>query len=82
MPNTFVPFPFDYQDAFIKMNARLGVRLPGDRFSIEGWVNNISDEVTRGITANTPLRGPAGARSRIGFIDEPRTYGVTVRAEF
>ena len=82
VPNTFVPVPFDFQEAFIKMNARLGVRLPGDRFSIEGWVNNISDEVTRSITANTPLRGPAGARSRIGFIDEPRTYGVTVRAEF
>ena len=82
VPNTFVPIPFDYQEAYIKMNARLGVTLPGDRFSIEGWVNNLSDEQTRGITANTPLRGPAGARSRVAFIEEPRTYGITVRAKF
>ena len=79
---TAVPFPFDYQEAFIKMNARLGVNFNDGNYAIEAWVNNISDEVTRGITANTPLRGPAGARSRIGFIDEPRTYGITARAKF
>jgi iron complex outermembrane recepter protein len=77
-----LPIPFDVQEAYIKMNARLGFTMPGDRFSFEGWVNNISDQVTRGITANTPLRGPAGARSRIGFIEEPRTYGITARAKF
>ena len=82
VPNTFVPFPFDYQEAFIKMNARLGFNFNDGNYGIEAWVNNISDEVTRGITANTPLRGPAGARSRIGFIDEPRTYGITARAKF
>lgn len=79
---TTPPIPFDYQNAYIKMNARIGFSLPGDRYSIEGWVNNISNEVTRGITANTPLRGPAGARSRVGFIEEPRTYGITARAKF
>ncbi|ANY19525.1 Colicin I receptor precursor [Tsuneonella dongtanensis] len=77
-----LPIPFDIQEAAIKMNARLGLSLPNERFAIEAWVNNISNEVTRGITANTPLRGPAGARSRIGFIEEPRTYGLTVRTKF
>ena len=79
---TPVPFPFDYQEAYIKMNARLGLNFNEGAYGIEAWVNNISDEVTRGITANTPLRGPAGARSRIGFIEEPRTYGITARAKF
>ena len=35
-----------------------------------------------GITANTPLRGGAGTRSLIGFVEEPRMYGLTVRAQF
>ncbi len=77
-----LPIPFDVQDAYFKMNARLGFSAPDDAYGVELWVNNLTDEVTRGITANTPLRGPAGARSRIGFIEEPRTYGITVRGKF
>lgn len=78
----FAPLPFDYQENFFKVNARLGISAPGDRFAVELWGINLSNEMTRGITANTPLRGGAGARSRIAFLDEPRTYGVTVRTKF
>jgi iron complex outermembrane recepter protein len=78
----FAPLPLDYQEDYFKINARLGFTTPDERFSFEVWGTNLSDEITRGITANTPLRGGAGARSRIGFLEEPRTYGVTVRAKF
>lgn len=64
------------------MNARLGFTTPDERFTFEVWGVNLSDEITRGITANTPLRGGAGERSRIAFLEEPRTYGVTVRTKF
>ena len=57
---TTVPFPFDIQEAYIKMNARLGLNFNDGNYGVELWVNNITDEITRGITANTPLRGPAG----------------------
>jgi hypothetical protein len=60
----------------------LGFSAPNDRFAVEVWGVNLSNEITRGITANTPLRGGAGQRSRIAFLDEPRTYGVTVRTKF
>lgn len=78
----FAPLPFDYQEDYFKLNARLGFRTPDDRFTFEVWGTNLSNEITRGITANTPLRGGAGQRSRIAFLEEPRTYGVTVRTKF
>jgi iron complex outermembrane recepter protein len=76
------PIPFDYQDSYFKMNARIGFTDPSDKFTFEVWGTNLSNEITRGITSNTPLRGGAGTRSRIGFVEEPRMYGLTVRAKF
>lgn len=77
-----LPSPFDYQNAYFKMNARIGLTTPDERFTFELWGTNLNNEITRGITANTPLRGGAGTRSRIGFVEEPRMYGLTVRAKF
>lgn len=76
------PLPLDYQNAYFKMNARIGLTTPDERFTFELWGTNLNNEKTRGITANTPLRGAAGTRSRIGFVEEPRMYGLTVRAKF
>ena len=77
-----LPNPLDIQPAFFKMNARLGFTTPDDRFSFEFWGTNLNNEITRGITANTPLRGGAGTRSRIAFVEEPRMYGITLRAKY
>ncbi len=77
-----LPVPLDYQNAYFKMNARIGLTTPDERFTFELWGTNLSNEITRGVTANTPLRGGAGTRSRIGFVEEPRMYGLTVRAKF
>ena len=74
--------PLDIQENYFKLNARLGFTTPDDRFTFEIWGTNLTDEITRGITANTPLRGGAGTRSRIGFVEEPRMYGVTLRAKY
>ena len=76
------PVAFDVQDANIKVNARVGVSLPGDRISVELWGRNLTNEITRGITFNTPLTGSGIATSRSAFIEDPRTYGITVRGEF
>ncbi len=77
-----LPIPLDYQDAYFKMNARIGLTTPDERLTFELWGTNLNNEKTRGITANTPLRGGAGTRSRIGFVEEPRMYGLTVRGKF
>ena len=79
-----VPAPFDVQDAHFKVNARLGFTTPDERLTFEVWGVNLTDEITRSITFNTPLigSGTSGTASASAFIEEPRTYGVTVRARF
>ncbi len=84
-----VPLPLDYQENYFKINARIGVSTPDDKFTFELWGTNLSNELTRGITANTPLRGTAGTfgtpatnLSRISFVEEPRMYGLTVRMKY
>jgi iron complex outermembrane recepter protein len=77
-----LPTPLARQENYFKMNARIGLTTPDEQFTFELWGTNLSNEITRGITANTPLRGGAGTRSLIGFVEEPRMYGLTVRAKF
>lgn len=77
-----LPIPLARQESYFKMNARIGLTTPDERYTFELWGTNLSNEITRGITANTPLRGGAGTRSLIGFVEEPRMYGLTVRAKF
>ena len=84
--------PFDIQDGNAKINLRAGIGSQNGLWRIEIWGNNITDETTRNVTFNVPLRGGAfipgalGANgagiSRGAFLQEPRTYGVTVRTKF
>ena len=77
-----LPVPMARQENYFKINARIGLTTPDGRYTFELWGTNLNNEITRGITANTPLRGGAGTRSLIGFVEEPRMYGLTVRAKF
>lgn len=70
--------PFDIQEDSTKINARLGFTMPNDRVTFEIWGLNLTDEITRGITFNTPLQGA----SRSAFPDAPKQYGVTLRTKF
>lgn len=70
--------PFDVQDGNTKINLRAGFGSQDERWTVEFWGVNVTDVVTRGVTFNTVLRG--GSRS--AFLQEPATYGVTVRSKF
>ena len=72
----------DVQDGKVFSNLRAGLRFADGAYSIEGFVNNLTDEVVRGVTFNTTLRGSGAVNSRSAFSLQPRTYGVTVRAKF
>ncbi|MEM7702837.1 MAG: TonB-dependent receptor [Pseudomonadota bacterium] len=74
----------DVQDGQEFINLRAGLRFNDGAYSIEGFVNNLTDNVVRGVTFNTTLRGTGGfgTRSRSAFSLQPRTYGVVVRANF
>jgi len=71
----------DIQEDNIKVNLRVGIGSLDERWQLELWGNNIFDEQTRNVTANTPLRGTDafGTASRIAFVEAPRTYGLTFR---
>ena len=73
-----IPVPFDQQDGNIKVNLRAGLGDIDKAWTVEAFVNNLTNEVTRGVTFNTVLR--SGSRS--AFIQEPRSYGITLRGEF
>jgi len=72
------PVPFGTQDGNIKINLRAGIGSQDEVWGIEAFVTNLTNEVTRGVTFDTVLR--SGSRSV--FIQEPRSYGLTVRSKF
>ncbi|MGB7408137.1 MAG: TonB-dependent receptor, partial [Pontixanthobacter sp.] len=72
----------DVQDGNVFINLRAGIGTLDDKFQIEAFANNLTNEVTRGVTFNTTLRGSGAANSRSAFSLQPRTYGVTVRTRF
>ena len=68
------------QDGYTLVNARVGFTNIMDRFSIEGWVQNLFDIDYTQVAFNTPFVAPQQTYS--AFLAEPSTYGVTLRAEF
>jgi hypothetical protein len=72
----------DIQDGKAFVNLRGGLKFGDGAYTIEGWVTNLTDEVVRGVTFNTTLRGSGATNSRSAFTLPPRQYGVTLRAKF
>ncbi|MEM6857493.1 MAG: TonB-dependent receptor [Pseudomonadota bacterium] len=72
----------DVQDANIKINLRTGIRSYDDKWALELFVLNLTNEITRGVTFNNVLRGTGAINARSSFTLEPRTYGATIRTKF
>ena len=54
--------------------ASAGYRFPGDRYSISVFARNITDEEN--------IKGAIDFNNLTGFVNEPRTYGVALSADF
>ncbi len=90
-------FPEKEQDAYEIVNARIGIRGPDQRWSLELWAQNIFDVDYQQVAFNAPFQG-ANTRAQIqafgapgfatanqlfaSFLAEPRTYGITGRFRF
>jgi iron complex outermembrane recepter protein len=84
--------PFDIQDGNAKINLRAAIGSESGLWRLEFWGNNITNVATRSVTFNIPLRGGSflpGALNANGagiargsFLQDPRTYGVTLRTKF
>ena len=70
--------PYDFQDGNVKVNLRASIGEIDGAWAVEAWATNLTNQVTRGVTFNTVLR----AESRSAFIQEPRSYGLTIRTKF
>jgi outer membrane receptor protein involved in Fe transport len=87
-------FPQKEQEAFTLFNARIGIRGPDLKWSLEFWGQNIFDKDYAQVAFNTPFQAgttsapfvdpqfPGGRQIFSHFLAEPRTYGVTARFNF
>jgi outer membrane receptor protein involved in Fe transport len=87
-------FPQKAQDGFALVNARVGLRGPDERWSIEGWVQNLFNKDYAQVAFNSPFQAgttsapfvdpqyPGGRQLFSQFLAEPRTYGLTLRGKF
>jgi len=65
-------------DAYVKLNLQAGFRSPGERFDIQLWANNVTDEITTIGYFDSVFQG--GSIS--AFRQAPRMYGVTATYNF
>ncbi|MCR2832528.1 TonB-dependent receptor [Parerythrobacter lacustris] len=87
-------FPQKEQDGYAIFNARIGVRGPDEKWSIEAWAQNIFDKDYAQVAFNSPFQAgttaapfvdpvyPGGRQIFSQFLAEPRTYGITGRFRF
>jgi outer membrane receptor protein involved in Fe transport len=87
-------FPQKEEDSYTVINARIGVRGPGNRWSLEAWAQNLFDTHYAQVAFNSPFQAgttappfvdpqfPGGRQIFSAFLAEPRTYGITGRFRF
>lgn len=70
--------PQKAQDGYTLANARFSIGAPDDRWSLELWSQNITDEEYYQVGIDTPLQ----TGSWNAFLGAPRTYGMTFRLKY
>ena len=76
--------PGKRQGDYALLNARIAFFPRGERYSLEFWAENLTDKDYRQVVFDAPFQNaPTNAQGVLdGFLRQPRTYGVTVRAKF
>lgn len=81
--------PGDYREAFITENVDLTYQAEGGKWSVTGFVNNLTNEAVigtgtaGGVSSGTFYRPPTNAAdARYATLQPPRTYGVRFNAKF
>jgi iron complex outermembrane receptor protein len=79
--------PRKMQDAMALVNARVGLGADDEKWMVELWALNLTDEDYYQVLFDATLQGsstaPGQSQSTInGFLGAPRTYGITARFKF
>ena len=61
------------------LNAAVTYHGPDDRYTIGGWVKNLTNEF---VIANNIVSAGTFAYVRVGSLLPPRTYGLTLSLKF
>ncbi|QXQ06490.1 TonB-dependent receptor [Sphingosinicellaceae bacterium] len=86
-------FPEKAQESFVTVNARIGIRGPEEKWSLEFWGQNVFNKNYTQVAFNAPYQGSnssaqvaafggTGNQLFSAFLAEPRTYGATARLRF
>jgi len=70
--------PLKLQKEMVLVNARVVLGSQNDRWSVEAWAQNLTNEDYHQVIVDQPLQ--AGTYST--FLGAPRTYGLTLRTSF
>jgi outer membrane receptor protein involved in Fe transport len=70
--------PAKEQPAYTLVNGRIGLYTQDERFGLEIWGRNLTDEEYHQIAFDVPLQ----SGSMAAFLGDPATYGVTLRARY
>jgi len=79
--------PRKIQDAMTLVNARLGFGAADEKWMVELWALNLTDEDYYQVIFDATLQGssaggPVSSSTVNGFLGAPRTYGLTARFKF
>jgi iron complex outermembrane receptor protein len=90
--------PFKMQDAYTVVNGRISIGSEDERWTLDVWGQNLTDEEYIQVAYNSPLQGTAfqttaqsdgtyydQSRDTQGisaFLGAPRTYGATLRVKY
>ncbi|MET1112906.1 MAG: TonB-dependent receptor, partial [Allosphingosinicella sp.] len=87
-------FPQKEEEGYTVVNARMGIRGPEERWSLEIWAQNLFKTEYAQVAFNSPFQAgttaapfvdpqfPGGRQIFSAFLAEPRTYGITGRFRF
>jgi outer membrane receptor protein involved in Fe transport len=87
-------FPQKEQEGYMLFNARVGIRGPQQRWSVELWAQNLFNKDYTQVAFNSPFQAgtaaapfvdpqfPGGRQIFSAFLAEPRTVGITGRFRF
>jgi len=90
--------PYKMQDAMTLVNGRITLGAEDDRWALDLWAQNLTDEEYKQVAINAPLQGSAfqttvqpngtyynpalDTQTYNAFMGQPRTYGVTLRVRY
>jgi len=90
--------PWKQQDAFTTLNGRISIGAADERWTLELWGQNLTDEEYVQVAYNAPLQGSAfqttvqpngtyynpalDTQTYNAYLGQPRTYGATLRIKY